>query len=99
MSEAEAIVYVALIGAVVTPIVTGALARRGTKRELEHRVGTPNGRGNVVEMLETLLAQGDRLARLERHDMRRERQAVDHEARLRAIELRHQIIDQNKEHP
>ena len=94
MTEAEALVYVALIGAIVTPIVTGALARRGTKRELEHRVGTPNGHGNVVEMLTSLLTgqadQDNRIAKLERGHL-------DHESRIRSIEARHEILDKTRE--
>ena len=96
MTDAEALVYVALIGAIVTPIVTGALARRGTKRELENRVGTPNGHGNVVEMLERLVTgqagQDNRLARLERGQL-------EHESRIRSIEARHETLDKTREQP
>lgn len=94
MSDAEALVYVALIGAIVSPFVTGALQRRGTKRELEQRVGTPNGHGNLVEMSERMLdgqaRQDDRIARLERHDLRRQRVDLDHEGRIAALEAKTQ---------
>jgi hypothetical protein len=82
-------IWVALIASVIGPVVVARLARHGTKREisreLEQRVGTPNGKGNVVEMLERLLTgqtgQDNRLARIEARQ-------IDHEARIRAIEAR-----------
>lgn len=93
MTQAEAAVWVALVGAVVTPVVTSVVARRGTKRELEQRVGTPNGHGNVVEMFERLVTgqagQDNRLAKLERGQL-------DHEGRIRSIEARHEILDKTR---
>lgn len=96
MTEAEALVYVALIGAIVAPAASMVLTRRGTKRELEQRVGTPNGHGNVVEMLERLVTgqagQDNRIAKLERGQL-------DHESRIRSIEARHEILDKTREQP
>lgn len=85
-------VLVAVITSIASPIVVGLLARRGAKRTadaltetLDAKVGTPNGKGNVVQMLERLLngqtGQDSRIAVLETHDL-------DHEFRIRAIEAR-----------
>ena len=81
-------VMVALIASLIGPGALTVLNRWGTKRELERRVGTPNGKGNLVEMCESILAgqagQDNRLARIESRQM-------DHESRIRAIEARASI--------
>lgn len=55
------VAIVALVGTVTTAMVT--------REQVRHRIGTPNGQGNVIEMLERLLAgqtgQDARLASLE----------------------------------
>ena len=52
-------------------------------RDVRDRIGTPNGQGNVVEMMERLLAgqagQDNRIARLEASD-------AAHDERIRKLE-------------
>lgn len=52
---------------------------------LSSKIGTPNGQGNVVEMLQKILAgQTDQDSRLAHHDT----QLADHGARITALEQR-----------
>lgn len=66
------------------------LGGRKTRREIGRRVGTPNGHGNVVQMVERLLAgqagQDERLAKLERGQNRAATRAGRIESRLKALE-------------
>lgn len=77
MSDPVLVAIIGVVGAILVEIV-----RRGFK-SLSERVGTPNGQGNIVQMLERILrgqtGQDLRLAKLE------EGQA-NHAQRLHLIE-------------
>lgn len=83
-------VQVAAVGAVgvatasALAAIPGVLAKRSSAR-LEDKLGEPNGKGNVVQMLERLLSgqtgQDNRLARIESRQH-------DHETRLSVVEAR-----------
>jgi len=116
MTEAEAIVYVALITAVVAPVVLSLVqsmkAGRGVKEAkvaagaavsvaadalestagLHERIGTPNGEGNVVQMLTKVLeGQATFLAQQAGQDRRLaslEHRGIDIERRVIALEQR-----------
>lgn len=69
---AIAAVAVALIAAVAS--VVAALIGLATKKSTEDKLGTPNGHGNIVQMMERLLAgqtgQDERLAVIEARQVR-----------------------------
>jgi hypothetical protein len=88
--------------AIIGPVVVALLAILGAgwkfglnlRDELRHRVGTPNGHGNVVQMLETLLngqaGLDNRLAALEARSVKTDERvdgiASSHGERLGALE-------------
>lgn len=88
-------VWVALIAGVIGPTVVALIGLV----ELRRRVGTPNGQGNLVEMMERLLVgqarQDERLADLERQQNR----TASHVGRIdRQLRERAPVIAAVREH-
>ncbi len=71
-----------LVAAAGLGAIPSIMAKRAGEKAVD-AIGTPNGQGNVVQMLERILAgqtgQDNRLARLEAHQH-------DHETRLAVVE-------------
>lgn len=68
-------VKIATITAVLGPVMLAMV----TRREIKSRVGTPNGQGNVVEMLEKLIES----------QAGQDRRLAEHDRRLARLEARH----------
>lgn len=77
--------------------VAAAYAANAARRDVRDRIGTPNGQGNVVEMMERLLAgqagQDNRIARLEGNDLQRSIQVTAHDERIRRLEQHPTLAD------
>ncbi|MEZ5350962.1 MAG: hypothetical protein R2714_17455 [Microthrixaceae bacterium] len=79
-------IWAALLVGVIGPTIVALIGLREVKR----RVGTPNGQGNVIEMLERILhgqtGQDSRLAQIEVRLNRGDQRFTEIEGRLVKIE-------------
>lgn len=77
--------------------VAAAYAANAARRDVLDRIGTPNGQGNVVEMMERLLAgqagQDNRIARLEGNDIQRGIVQSAHDERICRLEQHPTLAD------
>ena len=86
-----AVAAIAAVGGVAAAYAANAA------RDVRDRIGTPNGQGNVVEMMERLLAgqagQDNRIARLEGNDIQRGIVQSAHDERIRRLEQHPTLAD------
>lgn len=89
------LIAVALIGACGG--IASAYAANVARKDVRDRIGTPNGQGNVVEMMERLLAgqtgQDNRIARLEGNDLQRGIVQAAHDERIKRLEQHPTLAD------
>ena len=82
------VIILAIIGAFGG--IGAAYAANTARKDVRDRIGTPNGQGNVVEMMELLLAgqtgQDTRIARLEGTQVQHGIDLAAHDERLRLLE-------------
>ena len=82
------VIILAIIGAFGS--IGAAYAANTARKDVRDRIGTPNGQGNVVEMMERLLAgqtgQDTRIARLEGVQVQHGIDLAAHDERLWLLE-------------